>query len=201
MHAMLSALGEAQLRSWLAAWPDGQGPHGISAADAPPARHTLRVLEWLPRAARAAPSFSAPLCTMLCQAAPDLEWRQTYTQADVLSGAIEAAFLDHYGWCEVLGPRAATRSDGMASGFLLLGPQTHYPSHRHESEELYLPLSGTAWWWQGAGEGQWQQRQPGALIHHASFEPHAMRTDDDPLLALYIWRGGNVHTKAAFLPS
>jgi hypothetical protein len=135
---------------------------------------------------------------MLAEAAGDLAWRQTYGQADVAAGAIEASFLDRYGWCEVLGPRAASRSDRMACGFLLLGPQTCYPSHRHEPEELYLPLSGSAAWRQR--DGDWQQRLPGTLIHHASFEAHAMHTDADPLLALYLWRGGNLHAKASLLP-
>ncbi len=139
---------------------------------------------------------------MLLHAAADLDWRQTYSMADVAAGAITADFLGRYGWCELIGPTAASRSDRMTCGFLLLGPDTHYPSHSHEPEELYLPLSGTASWRQSQGDshGEWQQRPPGALIHHAPFEPHAMRTHTDPLLALYLWRGSNVRSRASFLP-
>jgi hypothetical protein len=165
-------------------------------------RHTLPVLQWLPRAAQAAPSFSAPLCAMLCNATRDLEWRQTYSLAEVASGAIERGFLDRYGWCELIGPAAAT-VDGLTCGCLLLGPDTHYPSHSHEAEELYVPLSGTASWRQGeirTDKPGWRELVPGTLIHHAAFEPHAMRTHGDPLLALYLWRGGNVRAKASFLP-
>lgn len=165
-------------------------------------RHTLPVLQWLPRAAQAAPTFSAPLCAMLAGAARDLHWRQTYTQAEVAFGAIEATFLDRYGWCELIGPTAAT-GDGLACGCLLLAPDTHYPSHSHAAEELYVPLSGTASWRQGeirTDTSGWRELAPGTLIHHAAFEPHAMRTHGDPLLALYLWRGAHVRAKASFLP-
>ena len=133
----------------------------------------------------------------MTDAADDLSWRQTYSRADVDSGAIDASFLDRYGWCEVIGPDAASGGDRIACGCLLLGPETCYPAHRHEAEELYLPLSGSAAWQQG--DGEWQQRPPGVLIHHASFETHAMRTAAAPLLALYVWRGGSVDAKASFL--
>jgi hypothetical protein len=42
----------------------------------------------------------------------------------------------------------------------------------------------------------WRRRPPGELIHHASAEPHAMRTGDDPLLALYFWYGGGLAATA-----
>jgi hypothetical protein len=76
----------------------------------------------------------------------------------------------------------------------MLGPATHYPRHRHEAEEWYLPLSGTAAWQQG--DADWRDRPPGTLIHHAGNEPHAMRTGAGPLLALYLWRSANLAQKA-----
>jgi quercetin dioxygenase-like cupin family protein len=75
-----------------------------------------------------------------------------------------------------------------------LGPATVYPRHRHEAEEIYLPLSGTASWQQG--DETWRERPPGTLIHHAGDEPHAMRTGDGPLLALYLWRSSDLTQKA-----
>ena len=85
---------------------------------------------------------------------------------------------------------AALVSERLVCGFLLLGPQTLYPRHRHEAEEIYVPLSGTAAWQQG--DGAWREKLPGAAIHHTSLEPHAMRTAQQPLLALYLWRGGGL---------
>lgn len=79
------------------------------------------------------------------------------------------------------------RGERLACGLLLLGPETLYPSHRHEAEELYISLLGSADWHQS--DRGWVRQPPGAVLHHASFEPHAMRTDAQPLLALYLWRG------------
>jgi Dimethlysulfonioproprionate lyase len=52
--------------------------------------------------------------------------------------------------------------------------------------------------WQ-QGEGVWRKRRPGTVIHHASDEPHAMRTGAQPLLALYLWRSANLDQKAHLL--
>jgi hypothetical protein len=203
VRALLCSFGEPNVEPWLAGWPIDLASHAPAPSSPPtaqhavPAQHTLPVLKWLSPAAQAAPAFSARLCTMLHDAAHELAWRQTYTPADVAAGTIEAAFLDRYGWCELIGPRGEIGSDRIACGFLLLGPDTHYPAHQHEAEELYVPLSGSAAWRQGNRD--WQQRQPGTLIHHASSETHAMRTAAEPLLALYLWRGGHVHAKASFL--
>ena len=89
------------------------------------------------------------------------------------------------------GPIASRR---LAVGFLLLGPDVAYPLHSHEAEEIYLVLSGTAAWRRG-GE-PWRDEAPGALIHHPSRAPHAMRTEREPLLALYAWRGGDLAQKS-----
>jgi quercetin dioxygenase-like cupin family protein len=78
---------------------------------------------------------------------------------------------------------------------LVLGPRVHYPAHHHAALELYVPLSGTARWQQGGGP--YALRAPGSAIEHASNEPHAMRTDDEPLLALYCWRGAGIGDSAS----
>ncbi len=57
-----------------------------------------------------------------------------------------------------------------------------------------MPLSGTAAWLQG--DAVWRDRTPGTLIHHLSEEPHAMRTREEPLLAMYLWRSENLRQKA-----
>ena len=187
VRALLNSLDAPALAPWRAAWPAAP-PDPPSVRAVAPHAGALPVLAWLPAAARTAPAFSAPVCAELLAVAARLAWHRTYTQADVSSGAIEALFLERYGWCELLRGRA------LACGFLLLGPGVHYPAHHHQPEELYLPLSGTAEWQQG--DGVWRERPAGALIHHAALEPHAMRTGSDPLLALYLWRGSDLATHA-----
>ena len=129
------------------------------------------------------------LVAALNRAAALLAWRQTYTRAQV-----GAAFLDNYGWTELIGLRGPVPGTTFACGFLLLGPRTHYPKHSHEAEELYIPLAGTAEWLQG--DGRWRRHAPLTLIQHHSHEPHAMRTAAEPLLALYLWRSANLEQKA-----
>ena len=180
---LLESLQEPALAPFLADWPRTSRQRSITASHLP-------ALRWLPEIARDAAPFGFDLVAAVYRAAPSLAWRQTYTAKD-----LDRAFLDNYGWSEILGGgNGALASERIACGFLILGPSTHYPRHRHEAEEIYLPLSGTAAWQQG--DAGWQDRAPGALIHHASEEPHAMRTSGSPLLALYLWRSDNLAQKA-----
>ena len=189
---LLDSFAAPPLAPFLAGWPCPGSFFTADAADPGVPRATvpaLPVLHWLPQLAGAADVRDAQLIAALCRAAPLLEWRQTYTAKEV---GVE--FLQNYAWCEILGPKARQPSRRIACGFLLLGPDTLYPRHRHAAEEIYLPLSGTAHWQQG--DGNWRRRAPGALIHHLGGEPHAMRTVDAPLLALYLWRGADLSQPA-----
>jgi quercetin dioxygenase-like cupin family protein len=149
----------------------------------------LPVLRWLAQAKTDAPTFSRELVTDIASAARAMSWQQTYTSAQV-----GADFLQNYGWSEIVGTTGTVPSERIACGFLLLGPQTHYPRHQHEAEEIYVPLAGRAAWEKG-NEG-WREQAPGAVIHHPSNMPHAMRTGAHPLLALYLWRSDNLRQKA-----
>jgi quercetin dioxygenase-like cupin family protein len=163
-------------------WPQAYLPRPVTPSHLP-------VLRWLPDIGRDPAAFGIDVVTAVCRAAPSMAWRQTYSTKDV-----DAAFLDNYGWSEILGTSGPIGSERIACGFLVLGPSTHYPRHRHEAEELYVPLSGTAGWQQG--DAPWRERSPGTSIHHARDEPHAMRTGAGPLLALYVWRSADLQQKA-----
>ena len=112
----------------------------------------------------------------------DFHWGQTYTSAD-----FGKEFIDNYGWLEVFGTRGHFDNDTVAGGFLILGPGIDYPDHHHVAEEIYIPLTGGTDWRMGDGAFG---RAAGEVIHHASNVNHAMRTGEEPLLALYLWRGG-----------
>jgi hypothetical protein len=183
---LLESLPVAALAPFLADWPLEVQRRTLIAAQLP-------VLSWLAEVRIDRSAFGRDLVAAVCQAAPSLAWRQTYSVNDV-----ERSFLDNYGWCEIIGREAPLASERIACGFLLLGPHAHYPRHRHDAEEIYLPLSGAAAWQQG--DGVWRERSPGTPIHHAGGEPHAMRTDACPLLALYLWRGADLARKAQLDP-
>jgi mannose-6-phosphate isomerase-like protein (cupin superfamily) len=174
------------LAPFLAEWSD------TTPRRAAPPPATLPVLRWLEQATAAALPFCRELVTAIATEAPALSWKQTYTAAQMA-----AVFLERYGWCEIIGTCGAVPSERLACGFLLLGPHTFYPRHHHEAEEIYVPLVGTAVWEKG-DEG-WREQRPGAVIHHPSHVPHATRTSDEPLLALYLWRSDDLRQKAQLL--
>lgn len=125
----------------------------------------------------------------LQNSAARLHWGQTYGETDFGPG-----FLNNYAYMEILGTRGHFRSDDIACGFLMIGPETEYPAHHHEAEEIYIVAAGTAAWRKGASG--YIERAPGTLIHHPSRVPHAMRTEAEALLALYIWHGGDLAQKS-----
>jgi len=118
-----------------------------------------------------------------------LHFNQTYSAED-----FGAAFLEQYGWIKFLGPDAYWHSDQLSSGLVLLGDQVTYPEHWHIAEELYFPISGIGdWFHEFSG---WQTKGPGDRVVHASNIKHSMRTNGEPLLLLYIWRGGDLIQKS-----
>jgi hypothetical protein len=179
---LLESLQRPELAPFLADWPRTYRSRAVPAASLP-------VLRWLPKIGADGTAFAVDVVAAVCRAAHSMSWRQTYSLQDV-----DAAFLDNYGWSEILGEIGPIAGGRIACGLLLLGASTHYPRHRHAAEEFYLPLSGTAAWQQG--DAVWRDRTPGTLIHHAGDEPHAMRTGASPLLALYLWRGAGLTQKA-----
>jgi hypothetical protein len=137
--------------------------------------------------------FAAPQTRALVEGvaalADELDWRQTYSNAD-----FGERFLENYGFDEWVGQRGAFMSDAIACGVLLLGPDTEYPDHSHEAEELYLPLAGHALW--RSAQSDWRLHPPGEWIHHPSWTAHAMRTSQEPMLAAYVWRAGDLTAKS-----
>jgi hypothetical protein len=185
-RAFLGSLSAAALNPFLAEWPASGERRGVVPSSLP-------VLRWLPAVGADTPKLSATLVREVTRCAPSMSWRQTYKVTDV-----GTAFLENYGWSEIVGLTGALASARIACGFLLLGPMTLYPRHRHEAEEIYVPLAGTASWQQG--DGVWRERSPGTVIHHASDEPHSMRTGARPMLAVYLWRSSNLNQKARLDP-
>ena len=190
VRAHLVGLGAPELERFLDEWPRW------TSASAPRGRRhgrPLRALRLLPQALARTRRLDRRLAAALARVMPDLRWRQTYSKAQV-----GARFLANYAWTEVLGPAAPIRSARLSGGLLLLGPETHYPGHRHPAEEIYLPLAGTAEWQRG--REPWTARPPGSAVLHESGVIHAMRTAREPLLALYLWRGEGLDHSARLVP-
>lgn len=150
---------------------------------------SLACLRHLDRAASVASPGEKPLLSLLAACRQQFCWGQTYTAED-----FDQRFLDNYGWMELIGTRGHFENDAIAAGFLVLGPDILYPDHRHIAEELYVPLTGGTEW--RKGEGSFIARAAGEVIHHPSNVTHAMRTGAEPLVALYLWRGGPLAQKS-----
>ncbi|PST19106.1 transcriptional regulator [Rhizobium sp. JAB6] len=192
----MSAVDEllAAFRDYLRSRSDPLLRHFLEGFDWPMEERSLAACD-LPAVAylrtrnRAASGAEGALLDGLYRSADLLHWAQTYGVTDFGSD-----FLQRYGWVELFGTRGHFASEEMAGGFLLLGPDVHYPDHHHEAEEIYIPLTDGSLWSKDAQP--FLPRWSGEIIHHPSNIRHAMRTEDQPLVALYLWRGGPLTQKS-----
>ena len=183
IYSFLESLDDARLNSILVNWPSSN----FKTRSIVPC--LLPVLSWMPSAVKAAGQKTGFLVDMLASLTNDLAWGQTYSAQDFGAG-----FLKKYGWTEFIGLRGLIACDRMACGILFLGPQIEYPWHSHAAEEVYVPLTEPTLWRSGGQE--WAYRAAGLPIYHSSGVWHAMRTESVPLLALYLWRGGDLAQKS-----
>ncbi len=168
-----------------AAWADGTRRRPVTPA-------ALPVITHLPACLAAAPESTRAPVAALAHSAHGLAWRRTYA-----AGSLKEAFLENYGWSELVGLTGPVPATTVAVGFLVLGPHLEYPPHHHEARERYLPLAGRAAWWQP--ESGWRTVVPGETVLHERWVPHAMRTDGEPLLALYLWESENLAQSARLI--
>lgn len=183
---LLTGLHSTELTPFLDEWPMDLRQRHVEPSMVPVLRRLSEIQE-------SAPEFSASVVKALVAAAPYLAWRRSYTPAE-----IGTSFLENYGWTELVGLTGPVASEHLACGVLVLGADVTYPRHRHEAEEIYVPLVGTARW-QGE-DGRWREQTPGTVIHHVRYEPHAMQTGPECLLALYLWRSANLAQKSQLVP-
>lgn len=179
---LLADLPSPELQDFLALWPR-------TGTLREPVATSVPVVRYLPECRARAPLFSQSFIAAVAREAPRLAWRRSYTEAEV-----GAAFFDNYGWTELVGLTGPVPSGQLACGVLLLGPQSAYPPHHHEADEIYVPLSGSAQWRQGSHDWEWLP--PGSVIHNLRNESHAMRTATEPLFALYLWRSRDLDQKS-----
>jgi hypothetical protein len=147
--------------------------------DIQPTPHPL--VRYLPAALALTRTHAPEVASVLEPIAERLPWRYGYqprTDAPGLESSI--------GWAELVGPEAPFRSGEACFGLTLIGPGSYYLPHHHPAIELYYVLAGHADW--TAGERTATQ-PPRAHILHAANIIHAMRTGEEPLLAIYSWTG------------
>jgi hypothetical protein len=184
---------------WMKVWQQGS-PNDWQALlpdidyallDRPLTPHHLPVLSALPAMLEQAPEANRAFIQLLIDHAESLHFNQTYTEDDIGAG-----FLQQYGWIKFIGPDAYWDSDVLSGGLVLFGDDVNYPEHWMEAEGLYYIISGTGNWYRE--DIGWKVRRPGEWVVHASNVKHALKTDGEPLLLMYLLRGDKLTQKSDF---
>jgi mannose-6-phosphate isomerase-like protein (cupin superfamily) len=107
----------------------------------------------------------------------------------------EEDLADRIGFAELIGPDGPMGAPEVRVGLTLMAPHTVYPMHAHPAVELYWVIAGAARWTTPHAD---RIVPPDQFVLHRSGEPHAMRTFEEPLLALWGW-SGDVDTPARYV--
>ncbi len=139
------------------------------------------------------PALSGPetraVTEALVAAAPDLAWRQTYSEAD----GFDERFLQTYGWCDLAGPDGPCKADGIRVMMGYWGQGLTYPDHSHPPEEHYMVLAGSAWF--RLDDDPFERRGPAEVFHVPAGAVHSAEMRDEGLLAISIWRARDVSVR------
>ena len=121
-------------------------------------------------------------------------WEQSYSAADT---AVGADMLAGYGYTEIVGKRGPFLSERIRAGVGVFAASVDYPAHRHRAEELYFVLAGSGTF---RLDGHPPARQAaGAVVHVPSQLVHRITMDTEPMVVLYLWRGGDLREKSTFV--
>ena len=112
-----------------------------------------------------------------------LEWRTSSKSND--DGLDIAILLHNFAVTTIIGPGAMLPSDKVTAGFSLQARNTYYPPHAHYAEESYFIIGGNADW--RVGSKPWFAVEPGDSIYHETEAHHAMQTNQQSLLTIWLW--------------
>ena len=154
----------------------------------------LRASDTLEEAAALADPATVKLLGAFVRARKLLRWEQCYTAAD---GVVGDDMLSGYGYAEVIGKQGPFVSTRMRAGVAAYGPHLNYPLHRHQAEEIYAILAGSAAF--ALGDDEPALRKPGDVLYHAPHVAHGLRTTGEPLVIAYLWQNGDLREKPGFV--
>lgn len=96
-------------------------------------------------------------------------------------------FIDNFASGELVGPKGFMRNEDVSLGLFVLGPETTYSEHAHNSTEVYYVLGGEASWRLDSPDRE-QRYRPGELVFTSPHQRHEIRTGGLPMLAAYTWK-------------
>ena len=123
------------------------------------------------------------LAEALLPVADQLTWRAS--SRDPAEGPDVALFIPNFTATTVIGAGGLLPSDKVIAGFSLQGPDSYYPPHAHHAEESYWIIGGNGDW--KVGSKPWFAVKPGDSIYHESGARHAMQTNQQALLTVWLW--------------
>lgn len=128
-------------------------------------------------------SSSRRVAKALLPVADQLTWHTRSAEDE--SDPDMAVFARKYTSTTVIGAGGLLSSDKVIAGFSLQGPDTYYPPHAHEAEESYWIIGGDGDWRVDAKP--WFAVKPGDSVYHHSGARHAMQTNEQPMLSVWLW--------------
>jgi mannose-6-phosphate isomerase-like protein (cupin superfamily) len=131
----------------------------------------------------AAGSSTQKLAEALLAVTDQLNWR-AYTTGHEHEPDI-AVFSRNYSPTTVIGNGGLLPSDKVTAGFSLQGRDIYYPPHAHHAEESYWIIGGDGDW--RVGTKPWFAVAAGDSIYHEPWARHAMQTNEQPLLSVWLW--------------
>jgi hypothetical protein len=155
---------------------------GGKGSSAPERLPVCDVLESAMHVAGNGPVPIPELAAALNGLSPRLQWKRRKGSAPDGTN-----FYDGHTNALVAGPSGLEEREDVWVGISLMAPHVRYPDHRHHPEEVYVSLAGGSWWNENM---EWTTPGPGGLIYNNSNVMHAMRTETQPLLAIWcLWVG------------
>lgn len=109
---------------------------------------------------------------------PRLEWK-----ARAGAEAHGEEFVQGHANAALMGSEGLEIRSDVWLGVSLLAPHTRYPDHRHPPEEIYVVLSPGEW---RQEDRPWHAPGLGGLVYNPPNILHAMRSAEQPLLALWF---------------
>jgi len=144
------------------------------AARPPVCRHLPQALE----RACTSPGHVADLANAFAAIESQLRWK-TRPGAEIHG----EHFLNSHANANIVGAEGIETRADVWIGVSLMAPGTRYPDHRHPPEEIYVVLSGGEWC---NTDTPWHAPGIGNLVYNPPDIVHAMRSAQQPLLALWF---------------
>lgn len=119
----------------------------------------------------------------LLAVADQLVWRASSKNSE--DGPDVVIFSRNCAVTTVIGEGGLLPSDKVYAGFSLQARDTYYPPHAHHAEESYWIIGGDGDW--KVGTAPWFAVKPGDSIYHESGARHAMQTNEQPMLTVWLW--------------